>query len=93
VAHGSKAPKDHGAGVSDTCPDTVDESANNQQAHCICSCKGEHEISVLDFVPSEFMLERALQKTQDLPVHIVLSSAEKKQRANYPADMADPRNR
>jgi len=39
--------------------------------------KYEYEIPVIYFIPPEVVLKCALQETKDLPIHVILGSAEK----------------
>jgi hypothetical protein len=52
--------------------------------------KSEHEVAVIDFVPTEVMLESGLQHSKDLAVHIILGYAKQKKSAYDPPIMTDP---
>src|SRR5579863_292852 len=91
MSHGGETPKNHGASVSNARAETVNHPAHDQHAYCIRSLKCEHEIPVVNFIPAEVALERALQETEHLPIHIILCGAEQEQRADYPPDKANPR--
>src|SRR6266446_10196396 len=89
VRHGREAPEGHRDCIPDARAEAIDEAPNEQHASGIGDLKIRDEVAVLDVVPSEVVLQGGLQDAKDLTIDVVFRDAEKKERANHPAEIAD----
>ena len=91
MPHGSQAPEDHGQRVSQPRAQPVDDPADHQHPDGIETLKGKNQVAEVDVVPSQIVLQCALQNSQDLAVHVVFCSAEKQKGTDDPAEIAGRR--
>src|SRR5713226_5287464 len=87
VGHGRKAPEGHGERVADARTETIDEAAHEQHACRIGDLKIRDEVTVLNIVPAEVVLQRGFQHAEDLAIDVVFRYAEKEERADHPAEI------
>ena len=90
MPHGSQAPEDHGQRVSQPCTQPVNDPAHQQHADRISPLERQHQIAEVNVVPSQIVLQWALEDSQDLSVHIVFRGSEKQEGADNPAEVAGP---
>src|ERR1700739_847315 len=87
MGHGSQAPKHHRESVTKTGAEAIHQSPHGQHSNGIRRLKNKNQVTVVDLIPAQVVLECALQHPQDLAVHVVLSYSEQKKTADYPAEM------
>ena len=56
VPHRSEAPENHGNGIANASTESIDHSTDENHAQGISRLKREHEIPVIDLIPTEFVL-------------------------------------
>ena len=56
VPHRSEAPENHGNGIANASTKSIDHSTDENHAQRISRLKREHEIPVIDLIPTEFVL-------------------------------------
>ena len=88
MRHGGHAPEQHRQSISHSRSHAIDESPYHQHANSVSRLKHKHQITVIDFVPSEIVLQRCFQDAQNLPIHVVLADSDEKHRADDPAELA-----
>ena len=76
MRHRSQAPEDHGQRVTQPGPQPVHQPAHHHHAYCVSRLKSENQIAVVDFVPSQIVLQGGLENSQDLAVHVVFGDSE-----------------
>ena len=91
MRHRRQAPEDHGQRVAQPCAQPVYQPAHHHHADGVSRLKGKDEIAVVDFVPSQIVLQSGLENSQDLAVHVVLGDSEEQEGADDPAEIAGAR--
>ena len=75
MAHCRQTPKDHCQSVTNFGAQAVDESPHHNHSDGVRRLKREYQVSVVDLVPAESMLQRGFQDAEDLAVHVILGDA------------------
>ena len=76
-------------GVSEARSHAIDQASDEQETQSVGSLKNRDHVAVVDLVPAEVVLQRALQDADHLAVHVVLGDAEEQESADDPAEAAD----
>ena len=90
MPHGRQAPEDHGQRVSQPRTQPINDPADHQHADRIETLEGKNQVAEVDVVPSQIMLQCALENSQDLAVHVVFCGSEKQEGTDDPAEIAGP---
>ena len=90
MPHRGQAPEHHGQRVTQPCTQPVYYPAHHHHAHRVRRLKSKHQIAVVDFVPSQIVLQCGLEDSQDLAVHVVFGGSEKQEGTDDPAEIAGP---
>ena len=88
MRHGGHAPEEHRQSISHARSHTIDEAPYHQHANGVSRLKHKHQIAVIDFVPSEVVLQSYFQDAQNLAIHVVFADSHEKHRADDPAELA-----
>ena len=91
MSHRGEAPKSDCERETLPRPDPIHETPHSDKAHGISHVKGEHDVAVFDFAPTDDLLQLGCKDAEDLAINVVDGRGEKQQRANHPAIAADGR--
>src|SRR5260370_4243820 len=86
MAHGGKAPENHGDGVTYTRAQAVNQAAHKNHAQRVSRLEGEHQMSIANVIPAQIVLQRPFQHAKHLAVHVVLGYTEEQESADDPAE-------
>ena len=93
MRHGCQAPEDHGYGVTQLYPESIYNAADNDHADCVGCLEGKDKVAIIDFVPSQIVLQRGFKNAEDLAIHVVLGYAQQQKSADDPAKITGARGR
>src|SRR5579883_1766199 len=86
VSHGGGAPENHGDAVADARPDAVNQRAHAEHTRGVSELEETDEIAVVDFAPSESVLQGAFEDAENLAIHVIFCDAEEQQRTDNPTE-------
>ena len=90
MPHGRQAPEDHGQGVSQPGAQAIDDPADHDHADRIEALEGKNQVAEVDVIPSQIVLQGALENAQDLAVHVVFCGSEQEEGTDDPAEISGP---
>ena len=89
MGHGGQTPEGHGESVAEAGAETIDEAADQKHSRGVGDLKIGDEMTVLDVIPAEIVLQSGFEDAEELAIHVIFCDTEEEECADDPAEVAD----